>query len=241
MGLRPGRCYTSLEQRPYTRVAIKVHEKNYVGAIPPLRIRQFNMGNPRKKYTHIIDLIVERGVQIRDNAFEAARICINRFLNNKIGKENYFMRIRVFPHQVLREHKQAQGAGADRVSQGMSHAFGKPIGRAVRVRKGQVVISVLTMEEHIPIVRKALLRAKDKFPCPISVKVHKDVESIGTRPSHVIEEITELEEKKEAEEKAEEKPAEEKTKGEGPSKEAKEEKDKGAKESEEKKDAKKRE
>ena len=217
MGLRPGRCYSSLEQRPYTRVAIKVHEKNYVGAIPPLRIRQFNMGNPRKKYTHIADLVVEKGVQIRDNAFEAARICINRFLNNKIGKDNYFMRIRVFPHQVLREHKQAQGAGADRVSQGMSHAFGKPIGRAVRVRKGQVVISVLAMEENMAIVKKALLRAKDKFPCPISVKIHTDVESIGTRPSHVIEEVTVLEEKKkEEEEKAEE----------AESKEAKEEKSK---------------
>ncbi len=231
MGLRPGRCYSSLEQRPYTRVAVKVHEKNYVGAIPPLRIRQFNMGNPRKKYTHIADLVVEKGVQIRDNAFEAARICINRFLNNKIGKDNYFMRIRVFPHQVLREHKQAQGAGADRVSQGMSHAFGKPIGRAVRVRKGQVVISVLAMQEHMAIVKKALLRAKDKFPCPISVKIHTDVESIGTRPSHIIEEITELEEKKKEEE--------EKVEG-AESKEAKEEKGKeeakGKKESSEKKE-----
>ncbi len=232
MGLRPGRCYSSLEQRPYTRVAVKVHEKNYVGAIPPLRIRQFNMGNPRKKYTHIADLVVEKGVQIRDNAFEAARICINRFLNNKIGKDNYFMRIRVFPHQVLREHKQAQGAGADRVSQGMSHAFGKPIGRAVRVRKGQVVISVLAMQEHMAIVKKALLRAKDKFPCPISVKIHTDVESIGTRPSHIIEEITELEEKKKEEEEKAEEGAE--------SKEAKEEKGKeeakGKKESSEKKE-----
>ena len=231
MGLRPGRCYSSLEQRPYTRVAVKVHEKNYVGAIPPLRIRQFNMGNPRKKYTHIADLVVEKGVQIRDNAFEAARICINRFLNNKIGKDNYFMRIRVFPHQVLREHKQAQGAGADRVSQGMSHAFGKPIGRAVRVRKGQVVISVLAMQEHMAIVKKALLRAKDKFPCPISVKIHTDVESIGTRPSHIIEEITELEEKKKEEE--------EKVEG-AESKEAKEERGKeeakGKKESSEKKE-----
>ncbi|MCD6247274.1 MAG: 50S ribosomal protein L16 [Candidatus Diapherotrites archaeon] len=238
MGLRPGRCYSSLEQRPYTRVAIKVHEKNYVGAIPPLRIRQFNMGNPRRKYTHIADLVVEKGVQIRDNALEAARICINRFLNNKVGKDNYFMRIRVFPHQVLREHKQAQGAGADRVSQGMSHAFGKPIGRAVRVRKGQVVISVLAMQEHMAIVKKALLRAKDKFPCPISVKIHTDVESIGTRPSHIIEEITELEEKKkEEEEKAE---AGKETEGKE-SKEAKKEQDEGKKEdrSKENKDKKK--
>ena len=204
MGLRPARCYTSIKQRPYTRIAITVHDKNYVGTVPPLRIRQFNMGNPRKRYSRIVDLIAEESVQIRDNAIEAARISINRFLIKNVGKDNYFMRIRVYPHQILREHKQAQGAGADRVSQGMSHAFGKPIGRAVRVRKGTVIMSVLTMVEHVDIVRKALLRAKAKFPCEISVRVHKDIDSIGTRPRHVIEEVVEeVKPEEKEEEKAE--------------------------------------
>ncbi len=212
MGLRPGRCYSSLKQRPYTRIAIKVPERNYVGAVPPLRIRQFNMGNPLKDYTHVVDLIAEEGVQIRDNAIEAARISIHKFLQNKIGKDNYFMRIRVFPHQILREHKQAQGAGADRVSQGMSHAFGKPIGRAVRVRKGQVIMSVLVMEENIELAKQALLRAKDKLPCEVSVRVHQDIASIGTRPKRVVEEEVVEEEKKEEakEEKKEEEAKEEK-------------------------------
>ena len=216
MGLRPARCYTSVKQRPFTRVAISVHEKNYIGTVPPLKIRQFNMGNPRKKYSRIVDLVAEQAVQIRDNAVEAARVSINRYLIKEVGKDNYFMRIRVFPHQVLREHKQAQGAGADRVSQGMSHSFGKPIGRAVRVRKGTILMSVLSMAEYADIVSKALLRAKAKFPCDVSVRIHKDVAAIGTRPKHAIEEIVE-------EEKPEEKEEEKAEAGEEKKEEAKEE------------------
>jgi large subunit ribosomal protein L10e len=224
MGLRPGRCYRELKDRAYTRIAITVPSKNFVGANPALHVRQFNMGNPRRDFSHILDLIVEGSVQIRDNALEAARIAINRYLHNKLGKENYFMRIRVYPYQILREHKLAQGAGADRVSKGMSHAFGKPIGRAVRVRKGQVVISVLVDEEHIPLAREALMRAKAKFPCKVRVRVHTDIDSIGTRPRFVKEEVEE--EKKEEEGAVEEKKEEAQKEGkkEGTEKQAEEKK-----------------
>lgn len=239
MGLRPGHCYRSLKDRPYTRVAVTVHGKNYVGATPGLRIKQFNMGNPQKDYTHILDLCSEESLQIRDNAMESARITINRYLVKKMGKENYFMRIRVYPFQILRENKQAQGAGADRVSQGMSQAFGKPIGRAVRINSGQPIISVLVEETNVKTAKKALLRSSAKLPCKVSVKVHTDLESIGTRPR--MAKIKEAEEKAkereeaEKEEKAEEKEAEEKEEVE---KEEKEEE--GKEETEEKKEEEKK-
>ncbi|MEM4663196.1 MAG: 50S ribosomal protein L16 [Candidatus Diapherotrites archaeon] len=204
MGLRPGRCYSSIKHRPYTRVAITVHEKNYVGTVPQVRIRQFNMGNPTNNYDYIIDLVADEAVQIRDNAIEALRVSMNRFLIKRVGKENYFMRIRVFPHQILREHKQAQGAGADRVSQGMSHAFGKPIGRAVRVKKGTVILSILATQEHVKLIAQTLeKRASSKLPCKVKSKVHKDLKSIGTLPRKTIIEEEKVEEKKE-EAKAEE-------------------------------------
>ncbi|MBN1941238.1 MAG: 50S ribosomal protein L16 [Candidatus Diapherotrites archaeon] len=207
MGLRPGHCYSNIDSnRAYTRIALSVPRKNYIGAVPGLKTRQFNMGNPSKNYSHVLDLVTGHSVNIRDNAIESARITINRFLNNKIGKDNYFMRIRIYPFHILRENKQAQGAGADRVSQGMSHAFGKPIGRAARVRGKQKIISILVNEEHVTIAKEALLRAKARMPTGLKVLIGTDVKSIGTRPKKVREA---------AEEKKEEKPVAGKEKKEG--------------------------
>ena len=191
MGLRPGHCYASKKDRAFTRFAKTVPDKNYMGAMPGLKTRQFNMGNSKKQFSHILDLIVEEHVQIRDNAIESARITINRFLQRELGVEGYFMRIRVYPFQVLRENRQAQGAGADRVSQGMSLSFGTSIGRAVRTRPGQKIISVLVDEQNIPIAKQALLRANARIAAKLSVRIGTDVESIGTRPKKIKEIVEE--------------------------------------------------
>ncbi len=73
------------------------------------------MGNTTKNFTHILNLIVGEGVQIRDNSIESARMAINRHLVNKLGKDGYFMKIRIYPYNILRENKQTQGAHADRI------------------------------------------------------------------------------------------------------------------------------
>lgn len=226
MGLRPAKCYKGTDKPAYTRTAVKVHRRNYIGATPGLKIRQFNMGNPTKEFTHIIDLVSMESAQVRDNALESTRIIVNRYLTKKLGKDGFFMRIRVYPYQILRENKQAQGAGADRVTKGMAHPFGKPIGRAARVRKGQKIMSLLVDENAVDIAKTAMERARSRMPCKVKVLVHTDVKSIGTRPK-TIEEVVEekAEEKEEAKETAE--------KGEG-KEEAKPEKGK----TEEKKEAK---
>src|SRR3989338_5361268 len=197
MGLRPGHCYSdSGKDRAYTRIAITVPRKNFIGAAPGLKTRQFNMGNPAKNFSNIVNLVVDDTIQIRDNAIEATRISINRFLNNKIGKENYFMRIRIFPFHILRENKQAQGAHADRIQKGMSHAFGKTIGRAARVRSGQVVFSVLVFDTDKEKAADCLMMAISRFPCSVITKTHKDVQSIGTKPKKTRDLIKEEEEAK---------------------------------------------
>jgi large subunit ribosomal protein L10e len=186
MGLRPGRCYSSTKDRPYTRHAIRVQKKDYIGAVPGLRTRQWNMGNGIKEFDTIIDLKVEcgpHGLQIRDNAIESARMMINRKLVTEVGKDSFFLKLRVYPHQILRENKLAQGAGADRVSKGMSHSFGKAIGRAARIRSGQKIFSVLVNEADAEKAKKALVNAKSRFPCDIYAEIGKDVESIGTKPT----------------------------------------------------------
>ncbi len=211
MGLRPGRCYRSLKDRAYTRVALKVHRKNFIGATPGLRTRQFNMGNPLQKYDTILDLFAEESVQIRDNSIESARLAINRALVKKIGKDNFFMRIRIYPHQILRENKMATGAGADRVSQGMGNCpFGKPIGRAARVKGGQKIISVLVKKEHLTEAKKALEKAAARITSKISVRAGTDIESIGTLPKKVREIVEEKKEEKEGEEEEEKKEGEKK-------------------------------
>ena len=197
MGLRPGHCYRDTTNKPsYTRMAVRVHKRNYIGAVPGLKIRQFNMGNPNKEFEYILDLISEEVVQVRDNSIESLRIAVNRYLNKKVGKDGYFLKLRIYPFQLLRENKQAQGAGADRVTKGMAHPFGKVIGRAARVRKGQIIMSLLIDKENIEIGKKAMNRAKSKMTCRGSVKVHTDVKSIGTKPRKVKEEVVEKKEEK---------------------------------------------
>ena len=205
MGLRPGRCYNNKEdktrygakshrkkkkkQRAYSRVAIRVPRKNYIGASPALKVRQFNMGNPTGKYDLIADLRVKEYFDLRDNAIESSRMAINRKLVKDLGKDGFFMKVRVYPSNLHRENKQAQGAGADRVSQGMSRSFGVPISRCARLRKDQIVFNVLCMKGQEAIVKGALMRAKSRFPVDVYVKFHEDIKSVGTIPTKKIREI----------------------------------------------------
>ncbi len=199
MGLRPGHCYRTTKDRPYTRHAVTVHSRNYIGAVPGLKTRQWNMGEGMKPFDTIVDLMVQcgpHGVQIRDNALESARLMINRTLAKRVGKEAFFIKLRIYPHHILRENKQAQGAHADRIQKGMSHAFGKTIGRAARVRNGQVVFSVLVFDQDKEKAAGCLMMAISRFPCGVTTRMHKDVESIGTKPKKTRDILKEEEEAK---------------------------------------------
>ncbi|HZD44025.1 MAG TPA: 50S ribosomal protein L16, partial [Methanomicrobiales archaeon] len=134
---KPGRMYRNLSKKAYTR-------REYMGGVPGNKIVTFDMGNLSQDFPIEISLEVKEQCQIRHSALEAARITINRKLMANIGRMNFRMKIRTYPHHVLRENKQATGAGADRVSEGMRLAFGKPIGTAARVEAGQKVVSVFT-------------------------------------------------------------------------------------------------
>ena len=134
------------------------------------------------------------------------------------------MRVRIYPYHILRENKQAQGAHADRIQTGMSHAFGKSIGRSARVRPNQKIISVLVDEQDVKTAKIALERAMPKITCNCHIEIGTDVKSIGTRPKKMkMREVKkkdeeESEEKKEegTEEKSGEKKSEKKdTKGKG--------------------------
>ncbi len=156
--------YTKISGPAYTR-------KEYMGGIPNPRITQFDLGNLSADFQVEVSLIVEEACQIRHTALEAARISANRFLNKNVGSANYRMKIRIYPHHVLRENKQATGAGADRVSQGMRRSFGSPIGTAARVKPGQKVVSVFVNRESVESAKKALKKASMKMPTPCRIAI----------------------------------------------------------------------
>ncbi|MEM5853252.1 MAG: 50S ribosomal protein L16 [Candidatus Aenigmatarchaeota archaeon] len=170
MALRPGRTMRRIE-RPYTRISRKVPRKSYVAGAPFPKTHQFEMGNKNGEFDLNLYLVAKRAVQIRDNALEAARVVAHKFLESKLGSSNYFMKILVYPHHVVREKPIAQGAGADRYSQGMRLAFGKPACRAVQTKKGQRLFLLKVKKENLDLGKKALKKAGLKLPTPVRIEV----------------------------------------------------------------------
>ncbi len=167
MPLRPARCYTkrrskNLSGPPYTR-------KEYIPGVPPPKISKFEMGNPKGDYDYKLEVVVLETGQIRHNALEAARVMAHKYLSTTIGEQNYFLKVRVYPHHVLRENKMMAFAGADRLQDGMRQAFGKPIGTAARVKPLQPVLEVRVRKEHVNAAKEALRIAASKLPLPCRI------------------------------------------------------------------------
>ena len=162
---KPGKMYRNLAKKAYTR-------REYMGGVPGNKIVQFEMGNLSQEFPTEIDLIVEETCQIRHSALEASRISINRKLLKDVGRTNFHFKVRVFPHHVLRENKQATGAGADRVSEGMRLAFGKAVGTAARVEAGQIIFTVYSNAQYLDKIKAAMRNGAHRLPTPSHLKVH---------------------------------------------------------------------
>ena len=168
--IRKFSAYQRLE-RPYTRIS-KFTKKSFVrGGFPALKITKFDFGTPQKKFDTTIKLNVTRTMNIRQNALESARMSSNRLLEKTIGLKAYHLRLKVFPFHVLRENPLASGAGADRMSTGMSKAYGKSIGTAARMREGQTVLELRIDQTNAKLGREALASASHKLPCTCKVVV----------------------------------------------------------------------
>jgi large subunit ribosomal protein L10e len=173
---KPGRMYRNLAKRAYTR-------REYMGGVPGSKLVQFDMGNLTEEFPMELSLIVLEGCQIRHSALEAARVVINRRLQ-ELGRANFRLKIRVYPHHILRENKQATGAGADRVSEGMRLSFGKAVGSAARVQPGQKVLSIYTLTQNLEKAKDALRHGSHKLPSPSRIELTEHKVS-GVRAAHV--------------------------------------------------------
>jgi len=161
VGLRKGRTCRKIE-RAYTRKS-KYKKKSFIKSIPANKVVKYKMGDLKKKFPYIIELLPKVPIQIRHNAIESARQVVNRKLEINL-KGNYLFQIRVYPHHIIREHKMLTGAQSDRLSPGMAHAFGKPIGIAAQLRKKQPLLSVSVDKENIDKAKEALTKARTRLP-----------------------------------------------------------------------------
>lgn len=171
MARKPAVMYREIKGMAFTR-------RKFMGGVPNSRIQQFDMGNLREEFPVVLSLKVTNRVQIRHTALEAGRIAANRVLSKEAGVANYHMKVRVYPHIVLRENKLATGAGADRVSSGMRRAFGKTVGTAARLECNQAIYTVYTNPNNAAAVKDALWRASMKLPSPCYVDVEKGLELV---------------------------------------------------------------
>ncbi len=148
--------------------------KEYVHGAPSPKISIFEMGDPKGEYnTEIVFLAAETG-SLSDKSLEALRVHVNRAFSEKLSKYHY--RINLYPHSIVRGKKWLAFAGADRVSSGMRRAFGKPSGRAVKVKKGQTIAVVRVDKGDADYGKKVLKSVAPKLaiPCKIEVRTVQD-------------------------------------------------------------------
>ncbi|OGS59867.1 MAG: 50S ribosomal protein L16 [Euryarchaeota archaeon RBG_19FT_COMBO_69_17] len=165
MTRKPASMYREIRGQAYTR-------KEYMGGVPGIRISQFDIGDLRTTFPVKIHLVAKEQCQIRHIALEAARVSANRYIAKKAGN-GYHLKLRVYPHNVLRENKIATGAGADRISEGMRAAFGAPTGTAARVHPGTKIFTISTTEDHVDDAKEALRKCGVKLPTPWRLEIER--------------------------------------------------------------------
>jgi large subunit ribosomal protein L10e len=174
MSDKPASMYRDIDKPAYTR-------RDYITGIPGSKIAQHRMGDREvdtDDYPVQISLVVDETVQLRHGSLEAARLSANRHLIKELGEHNYSMILRKFPHQVLRENKQATGAGADRVSDGMRQSFGKIVGTAARIQKGERLFTAWCDVDQADAVKEAYRRAYNKITPPCRIDVERGQETL---------------------------------------------------------------
>jgi large subunit ribosomal protein L10e len=172
MARKPASMYRDITQHAYTR-------KEYTGGIPQSTLLQFEMGTVQRDYPVYMLLVPNERAQFRSQSLEAGRISATRHLEKHVGKNNFYLKVRVVPHHILRENKQATGAGADRVSQGMRRAFGTNVGQAARAKAGQALFELRTTKEFAKHGKEALRKAGMKMTSPCRVTVIKGLELLN--------------------------------------------------------------
>lgn len=176
MAIRKASSYSQKKARPFTRNS-RNKSKSYIKTVPQNKVVKYHIGNQKEfregKHNYAVRMVAQGKAQIRDNALEAARQLLTKVMDEKqLGQ--YYLAVKVYPHHLQRENKTAAGAGADRMSSGMTHSYGIVIGRAAMVRPGQDIFMVSCVtEKGAREARDALESVKPKMPCKVSIVFEK--------------------------------------------------------------------
>jgi large subunit ribosomal protein L10e len=152
-----GRNYRQPKGQPYTR-------GKYIHGAPPPKISKFMMGDLKAKFEYRVSLVAQGPAQVRHNALEAARVAANKVLFDALGETGYKIHLRVYPHIILRENRMIATAGADRLQEGMRRSFGKPTGRAARIKTGQSILDIYVNGNAVENAKRALRVGSTKLP-----------------------------------------------------------------------------
>ena len=134
--------------------------KEYIRSSPPSIISRFGMGK-NIKYQYKASLISSSDLILGSSSLEAARVTANKPLES--SGIDYFLKVNVYPHEMIREHKFMGFAGADRLSQGMSKSFGKAKIRAAKVNKNTPILIIKINKDGLDIAKKSLKNASLKL------------------------------------------------------------------------------
>ncbi|MFW6231006.1 MAG: 50S ribosomal protein L16, partial [Nanoarchaeota archaeon] len=105
--------------------------------------------------------------------------------------QGFHLKVRAYPHHFLRENPLASGAGADRMSTGMKKAFGKIVGMAAQLDKGQIIFTAYVNEPQLKRAKEALLKAAKKLPCSCGLKVEQKLEKSPVVSEETVEDAPE--------------------------------------------------
>jgi len=176
MGLRKAACYSRRYTLPFTRKS-KVKGKNYIRTVPNVHLTKMRMGDLKGyaagKYKTILIVRTKHAVQLRDNALEAVRQFLNRFLTEGVGKD-FYLEVKPYPHHIQRENKMLTGAGADRMQTGMALSFGKSTGRACLMKRGDPIFIIgINSPKHEALARQLIGSSRARMPCTLHVETIK--------------------------------------------------------------------
>lgn len=168
MGLRKANAYSKRPAVPYTRIS-KKKQRSYIKVVPPQKIVKFSMGSTPLyrdgKFPYELTMTTIENCQVRHNALEACRQYLNKKLDDTLAGQ-YLFKVIPFPHHIQRENKMLTGAGADRMSTGMQLSFGKCIGKAAILKKGEPLFFIaVPSQKATQQVRVFLHQIKAKLPC----------------------------------------------------------------------------
>jgi len=156
----------------------KKQQKSYIKTIPPQKIVKFNMGDIKGfeegKFKIKITLSAGENIQIRDLALEAIRQSLNKDMTKMVQK-NFFFRVNVYPHNILRNNRIFSGGSkGERVQTGMRSSFGSSEGRAAIIKKGKSIFTVyFNGEENVSKVRRFFKKVTPKLACRAVVKLER--------------------------------------------------------------------